>query len=202
MVKKKFSRRTNATTFCLCALFDKPIRLRASVRKTNQNSCFCSPVVSVLFAVFISWTYENHFNVVGVDLCWFWSVLVWCCVGVVGCCVGVVGCWCGVVLVLVWCRVGVVSVGLVLCWCGQCWFGVVVVLCWCGRCWFGVVLVWSGVGVVLWCVGVGLVLCWYGRCWFGVVWVRVGLVALAQAFFKPVSQSCAVAKSEKFLAHH
>ena len=43
-----------AATSCLFALFDKPIsRLRAflhAVRKTNQNSCLCPPVVSVLFA--------------------------------------------------------------------------------------------------------------------------------------------------------
>ena len=40
------ARRTNATASFLCALFDKPIRLRASVRavrKTNQNYCLCSP---------------------------------------------------------------------------------------------------------------------------------------------------------------
>ena len=52
--------RTDATTSCLCAFFDKPIRLRAAVRQTNQNSCLCSPVVSLLFAVFIfRRTYEN-----------------------------------------------------------------------------------------------------------------------------------------------
>ena len=43
-----------AATSCLFALFDEPIsRLRAflhAVRKTNQNSCLCPPVVSVLFA--------------------------------------------------------------------------------------------------------------------------------------------------------
>ena len=63
------ARRTNATTSCLRALFDKPIRLRAflhAVRKTNQNSCSCSPAVSVLFAVFffffflIQFLFERH----------------------------------------------------------------------------------------------------------------------------------------------
>ena len=40
------ARQRNATTSCLCALSDKPIRLRAfvrAVRKTNQNSCLCLP---------------------------------------------------------------------------------------------------------------------------------------------------------------
>ena len=42
------ARRTNVMISCVCALFDKPIRLRAflhAVRKTNQNSCLCLPVV-------------------------------------------------------------------------------------------------------------------------------------------------------------
>ena len=45
-IYEEAARRTNATASFLCALFDKPIRLRASVRavrKTNQNYCLCSP---------------------------------------------------------------------------------------------------------------------------------------------------------------
>ena len=58
---KTATRRINATTSCLCALFDKPIRSLAyghALRKTNQGSCLCSTVVEL--ASFISRTYKNR----------------------------------------------------------------------------------------------------------------------------------------------
>ena len=98
---------------------------------------------------------------------WVIIIVLWCRCGVVWC--GVV--WCGVVwCCVVWC--GGVGCGVV--WCGVVWCGGVgwgVVWCcvvWCGGVGWGVV--WCG---VVWCGGVGWGGVWCGVVWCGVVWCGV-----------------------------